>query len=330
MKVLYSFCFVLILILIPYVGVEWGHLEGLFGILLPYLALVAFLAGFAYRVIRWANSPVPFSIPTTCGQQKSLPWIQQDKLDNPSNRLEVIGRMALEVLFFRSLFRNTRIKWKEGQRFGLGSSKWLWLGGLAFHWSLFIIITRHLRFAIEPVPTLLQGIIRLDTFLQIGVPMLYLTDVILVIALTYLFLRRLIVPHVKRISLVADFFPVFLILSVAGSGILMRYFYKVDVVRVKELFLGLVSFSPVLPGSIGTIFYVHIFLVGTLLAYLPMSKLMHSGGIFLSPTRNLPNTSRSARHINPWNYPVKVHTYAEYEEEFKKKMKKAGIPVEME
>jgi hypothetical protein len=57
---------------------------------------------------------------------------------------------------------------------------------------------------------------------------------------------------------------------------------------------------------------------------------MHIGGIFLSPTRNLPNTSRSVRYINPWNYPVKVHSYAEYEEEFRKKMKKAEIPVEME
>lgn len=330
MKVLYSFCFVLILILIPYVGVEWGHFEGFFGIFLPYLALITFIAGFIYRVVRWANSPVPFSIPTTCGQQKSLPWIKQDKLDNPSNRLEVFGRMALEVLLFRSLFRNTKIKWDEGQQFGLSSSKWLWLGGLVFHWSMFIIVTRHLRFAIEPVPVFLNGLIRIDSFLQIGVPMLYLTDVFIVVALTYLFIRRLVVPQVKTISLVADFFPLILLLSVAGSGMLMRYFYKVDVIRVKELFLGLVHFSPTLPGSIGTIFYVHLFLVCVLLSYLPLSKLMHMGGIFLSPTRNLPNTSRMIRHINPWNYPVKVHSYAEYEEEFRKKMKKAGIPVEME
>ncbi|MBF0554911.1 MAG: menaquinol oxidoreductase, partial [Nitrospirae bacterium] len=36
------------------------------------------------------------------------------------------------------------------------------------------------------------------------------------------------------------------------------------------------------------------------------------------------------RHINPWNYPVKVHTYEEYEEDFRDKMKKAGIPVDKE
>ena len=47
---------------------------------------------------------------------------------------------------------------------------------------------------------------------------------------------------------------------------------------------------------------------------------MHMGGVFLSPTRNLANNSRSRRHVNPWNYPVKTHTYAEWEEEFRDKI----------
>ena len=78
------------------------------------------------------------------------------------------------------------------------------------------------------------------------------------------------------------------------------------------------------------IFYLHLFLVSFLLAYFPMSKLVHMGGVFLSPTRNLANDSRMRRHVNPWNYPVKVHTYEEYEDEFREKMKAAGIPVDKE
>jgi hypothetical protein len=53
-------------------------------------------------------------------------------------------------------------------------------------------------------------------------------------------------------------------------------------------------------------------------------------GIFLSPTRNLRNMSRQERHINPWNHPVKVHTYEEYEDEFRGPMKEVGLPVEKE
>jgi nitrate reductase gamma subunit len=92
----------------------------------------------------------------------------------------------------------------------------------------------------------------------------------------------------------------------------------------------LVSFHPTMPAGLSALFYGHLFLVCILIAYLPFSKLLHLGGVFLSPTRNLANNSREVRHINPWNYPVKVHTYEEYEDEFRDKMKAAGIPVERE
>ncbi|MFH1025128.1 MAG: menaquinol oxidoreductase, partial [Nitrospirota bacterium] len=52
--------------------------------------------------------------------------------------------------------------------------------------------------------------------------------------------------------------------------------------------------------------------------------------VFLSPTRNLANNNRAEMHVNPWNYPVKIHTYAEYEDDFREKMKSAGLPVEKE
>jgi nitrate reductase gamma subunit len=95
--------------------------------------------------------------------------------------------------------------------------------------------------------------------------------------------------------------------------------------------MGLATFHPVIPAQpVGFMFYLHIFLVSCLFAYFPFSKLMHMGGVFLSPTRNMPNDSRMVRHINPWNYPVHVHTYEEYENDFRDKMKKAGIPVEKE
>ena len=110
----------------------------------------------------------------------------------------------------------------------------------------------------------------------------------------------------------------------------MRYFYKVDLVAVKQLAIGLATFQPVLPLGIGPMFFIHIFLVSILFAYFPMSKLMHMGGVFLSPTRNMISNNRMVRHINPWNHDVEVHTYEQYEDEFREKMKKAGIPVEKE
>ncbi len=330
MKILLPLFAVVALVVIAFVGVQ-ANLQAFFGIVIPYAAVAIFIIGFIVRVFRWGSSPVPFRIPTTAGQMKSFaPWIKQNKIDNPSSRLGVFARMALEVLVFRSLFRNTKTELHDGPKLVYGSEKFLWLAGLAFHWSFLIIFVRHFRFFMQDVPTVIQIMESLDSFLQIGAPLLYLTDVVLVGAVTFLFLRRVVMPQIKFISLPADYFPLFLILGIALSGILMRYFTKVHIVGVKELVMGLLSFSPVIPAGIGSVFYIHLFLVSALLIYFPLSKLMHMGGVFLSPTRNMANNSREVRHINPWNYPVHVHTYQEYEDEFREKMKKAGLPVEKE
>lgn len=330
MGIEFSLIAVIALVMAVIVGVKVAGLAYFFGIAVPYAALFLFLGGFVYRIMNWARSPVPFRIPTTAGQQQSFPWIKQNKLDNPSTTAGVIGRMALEILLFRSLFRNTKMAMKEGPKIVYQWEKWLWLAGLAFHYSFLVILTRHFRFFLEPVPFFIHAIERADGFLQLGLPGIYITDLLFLAAVTYLFIRRVVIPQVKYISLPADYFPLFLLLAIGISGVLMRYFTKVDIVSVKTLAMGLVTFHPTLPQGIGVLFFVHLFLVCVLIAYFPFSKLMHLGGVFLSPTRNLPNDSRMRRHINPWNYPVKVHTYAEYEDHFREKMIEAGLPVEKE
>ena len=333
MRALYAFFAVILLVSIPFIGVQYFHLQYTFGVLIPYVAFFTFILGFIFKILYWAKSPVPFNITTTAGQQKSLSWIKSDRFENPSSTFGVIGRMALEILVFRSLFRNSKAGLSENFKPGYASEKTLWLAGLVFHWSFFLVVVRHLRFFISPIPDALLTIETVDTLFQIGLPVLYLTDVLLVVSVSFLFIRRVIIPHVKYISLAADYFPLYIILLIAVTGMLMRYYARVDVMEVKNLTMGLVSFSalsrPVLPAQ-STILYVHLFLVSTLLVYFPFSKLMHMGGIFFSPTRNMTGDARKTHHVNPWNYPVKVHTYQEYEEENKEAMKGAGLPVERE
>lgn len=327
---LYSGLGVITLVLLAFIGVQFLGLYSLFGVIVPYAAIAIFITGFVYRVLKWAGAPVPFHIPTVCGQQKSLPWIKANGVESPSSTLGVMARMALEVLLFRSLFRNDRVELKRAQKLVYGGTKYLWLGGLAFHWSLLIILFRHSRFLIEPVPSAVLFVQSLDGILESTVPLLYITDVVILIALTYLFLRRVVFPQMRYISLASDYFAVLLLLGVVTSGVLMKLFYRVDVVSVKELAIGLLSFRPVVPEGIGLLFYIHLFLVSSLLAYFPFSKMMHLAGILLSPTRNLKNDSRMRRHINPWNKPVKVHTYEEWEDEFRKAMKGVGLPLDKE
>jgi nitrate reductase gamma subunit len=332
-----------ILVAIPFLAV-WAlphvfgiHLEWVFGIVIPYLAVIIFFVGIVYRVLKWAKCPVPFRIPSTCAQQKSLPWFKYgyaEKLDNPVSTAGAVGRMILEVLCFRSLFRNTRLEFGSGQEIKYKSAKWLWLAAIVFHYCFLVVLLRHLRFFTEPMPFFVPIIEKVDGFFQLFLPTLYQSGFLLGAALTFLLLRRLIDPKLRYISLIADYFPLFLLLAIAKTGILMRYVFKADVVSIKELTMGLVTFHnfPSLEtlDGISVIFYIHIFLVSVFFAYFPFSKLVHMAGVFLSPTRNLSNNSRLVRHINPWNYPVKVHTYQAYEDEFREKMIGAGLPVEKE
>ncbi len=329
-NVLFSLSAVFILIAGAIVGVDLIKFNFLFGVIIPYTAITIFILGIILQVIKWAKSPVPFHIPTVAGQQKSLPWIKSSKLESPSSTLGVIGRMLLEILFFRSLFRNTKSELKNGPRLVYGSNKYLWLGALVFHWSILVIFLRHFRFFMQPIPSFVLALQNLDGFFQIGLPVLYISDVLITLALLYLIFRRVADLKIRYISLASDYFPLFLILSIAVTGILMRYFDRVDIVKVKELAIGIFSFHPTVPDGIGVLFYIHLFLVCTLITYFPFSKLLHMPGIFLTPTRNLANNSRMVRHINPWNRPVRVHTYEEYEDEFRDKMKASGLPVEKE
>lgn len=349
MNALLSLVVVSILAAIAWAGGAVGPLRAVFGIWIPSAAFAIFVVGLAVRVIGWARTPVPFRITTTCGQERSLPWIKASWLENPSTRLGVVVRMALEVLLFRSLFRNTRAAMTtepipavgdDGHgghddaggsglgRLVYGEEKWLWLAALAFHWSLLVVLLRHLRFFMEPPPAWIGAISALDGFFQVGLPLVYVTDIVILAALGYLLARRLADARIRFLSLFQDYFALYLLIGVTGTGVLMRYFVRPDVVAIKELTLGLVTFAPVVPATVSPFFFVHLTLVSALVAYFPFSKLVHMAGVFLSPTRNLANTNRMRRHVNPWNYPVKVHTYEEWEDEFREKIRAAGLPLD--
>ncbi|MBF0099498.1 MAG: sulfate reduction electron transfer complex DsrMKJOP subunit DsrM [Desulfobacterales bacterium] len=329
----YKFAGIAIIVLccFPLVCIKFLGMRYVFGVLIPYTALSIFLLGFISKVIGWSMSAVPFRIPTTCGQQESLPWIKANKIDCPFTKKGVVIRMLLEIFAFRSLFRNTKFSMdKNGPKMTFSWELWLWVFALAFHYSFLTVIIRHMRFFTDPIPLCITIVEKLDGILQIGLPGIFISGFVLLGAICFLFLRRIMIPQVRYISLAADYFPLLLIIAIVLSGMYMRYISKVDVVGIKSFTMGLVMFKPVIPDTISVMFYIHLFLVCTLLVYFPFSKLMHMGGIFLSPTRNLTCDTRQKRHINPWNYPVKVHTYEEYEDDFREKMIEAGLPVEKE
>ncbi|MEW6338990.1 MAG: sulfate reduction electron transfer complex DsrMKJOP subunit DsrM [Acidobacteriota bacterium] len=330
MRIVVALVAVALLALVGYAGGAGDGFGWWLAVPLPYLAIAVVLIGLVARVVGWVRSPVPFRITTTCGQQRSLPWIRHSKLDSPFTGVQTLARVLLEVLAFRSLFRNTRAELKEGGKVVYGPDKWLWAAALAFHYAFLVVFIRHYRFFVEPVPGFIGLVQDLDGFFQVGVPIVYLTDIVLLAALAYLLARRIADARMRYLSLVADYFPLLLIIGIGGSGVLLRHFVKTDTVAAKELAISLVTLQPAVPDGLSPLFFVHLVLVCALFVYFPFSKLVHMAGVFLSPTRNLANDNRAIRHVNPWNPPIIGHTYAEWEEEFHDKLKAAGIPLDRE
>ncbi|MCX7966338.1 MAG: sulfate reduction electron transfer complex DsrMKJOP subunit DsrM [Syntrophorhabdaceae bacterium] len=328
MKVILPFFLVIAIVFFIYGGIKFYDAHIILGIIIPYVCFAVAIVGFVARVIKWAISPVPFNITTVCGQQKSLPFIRHSFIESPASRTGVFIRMLFETLFFRSLSRNDRAElYGNERRLIYGRDRYLWLASILFHWSLLIIVLRHLRFFLEPVPHWILFLQDLDSLFQSHLTPFYISNVLISMGILYLFFRR----FKKRnyyISLPSDYFILFLIGGIIISGILLRHIYRADLYSVKVFLYGLIYLNPVPFGGFGVMFYIHFCLICILLAYLPYSKLMHMAGVFLSPTRNIRNDSRARRHINPWNYPVKVHSYEEWEKEFKDALKEAGIPQE--
>jgi nitrate reductase gamma subunit len=115
--------------------------------------------------------------------------------------------MFLEIFLFRSLWRNTKATVYDGPKLTYESSKWLWLFGLLFHYSFLVIVIRHMRMFLDPVPWVVALVETGDSLLQIGAPAMYMTDVTIVLALLFLFGRRLMNAQVATFPWPTITFP---------------------------------------------------------------------------------------------------------------------------
>lgn len=231
----------------------------LFFAILFYFAFAVLAAGLAYKIYDFARTPAPLSIPTTPA---------------PTTTSGVAFRMAREVVLFESLFKG---------------NLWIWLFGWLFHMGLFLVLVRHLRYFIEPVPGWLA-------FMQ---PFGKYAALMMVAGLAGLWARRFLVERIRYISTPSDHLWLVLLLGIGITGTAMTFVMHTDIVAVKAFFLGLMTFDvQALPAHAGL--YIHLSLVALLMILFPFSKLLHAPGIFFSPTRNQVDNPRESRRLAPW------------------------------
>jgi nitrate reductase gamma subunit len=227
--------------------------------ILFYTATAVLLAGLIRKIVQYARTPAPLKIPTTPA---------------PTTETGVVLRLFREVVFFESLFKG---------------NKWIWIFGWIFHFGLFLVTLRHLRYFIDPVwlP------------IQLVQPFGIYGGIAMVVGLAGLWARRFLVDRVRYITGPSDHLILALLVLIGLSGLMMKFVVHVDVISVKMFFRGLMTFdfSP-LPAD--PLLFLHLLLVVVLMIVFPFSKLLHGPGLFFSPSRNQVDNPREKRHLAAW------------------------------
>lgn len=227
--------------------------------ILYYAAFATLVAGLGVKIAQYARTPAPLKIPTT-----PAPLTQQG----------AAFRVAREVVVFESLFK---------------ANKPLWIFAVLFHFGLFLVLARHLRYFQEPV----WGVIALIQ------PFGVYGGLAMIGGLVLLLVRRLLVARISFISGPSDYLMLVLLIAIGMSGMAIKMTAHTDIIAVKAFFLGLMRFN-LQPLPADPLLLTHLFLVAMLMIVFPFSKLLHVPGIFFSPTRNQCDNPRERRHLNPW------------------------------
>jgi nitrate reductase gamma subunit len=163
--------------------------------LLFYTATALLVGGLAYKIRQYAKTPAPLKIPTTPA---------------PVTRAGVVLRMFRELVFFESLFK---------------SNKWIWIFGYLFHFGMFLVLARHLRYFTNPVWTWVDLIQPFGLYAAFA----------MVAGLLGLWARRFLVDRIRYISALSDHLMLALLLAIALTGMSMDYLTHTDIVSVNLL-----------------------------------------------------------------------------------------------
>jgi len=133
----------------------------------------------------------------------------------------------------------------------------LWFGEYLFHSTFLLVVLRHLRYFLDPVPPWVWD-------LQLSG---LIAGYVLPFSLVYILAVRFFSER-EKYSSPANVLLLALIIAISSIGVLMHAFFKPNLVDVKYFALGLLSLAPA-PLPTGVLFPLHLVLVLVLVALVP-------------------------------------------------------------
>lgn len=160
----------------------------------------------------------------------------------PRSRAKVLALTAADVFFFGRL---------------LVVNPALWLGEWVFHVSLLLVLLRHLRYFLDPVPAWVWSIQFTGA----------IAGYVLLLSLVYILVIRLFTAMEKYASR-ANMFLLGLVLVISSIGVVMHAWLTPNLLDVKFFARGFLCLSPA-PAPESLLFMTHVILVLVLVPFLP-------------------------------------------------------------
>lgn len=222
---------------------------------LPYVSVLAFLIGIAYKLGQWLAIPVPLPLTIFPAQHK------------PAKR---VLQFLQELLFFKSMFSHNRLLW-----------------GMAWsmHFSLALIIAGHIvgiyylggQFTMLGIGEELSQ--KFSYFLGMASGLWFIGT------LAGLLCYRLLSYEIRTITPLSSYLELGLLAGIAITGTVLRFSLSAaDLGLTRDYLASLLILRPVKMPDI-PLFYWHFLLSNLLIIILPYSRLLH--GIGACFTRNM-------------------------------------------
>lgn len=173
-----------------------------------------------------------------------------------------LKEMLKEMLFIKNLYVNQRPLWWFSYALHLGIY-------LLVLWALMLLLGSITELSGTAVNSAAQGWAGLVYFVTLVAG--NAGAILVAIGSGGLFLRRLVMDTMKKYSTPQDYFNLLFIFVVVITG-LMVSLGDPGFQYGRDIFKGLLTFSPIEAGGILTI---HILLLGLLLIYIPQTKMSH-------------------------------------------------------
>ncbi|MCJ7545813.1 MAG: respiratory nitrate reductase subunit gamma [Deltaproteobacteria bacterium] len=216
--------------------------------IMVYVAGAIFILGMTYQIYQWLRAPKT--------------RIKTGVFPKPGSAVTRWGEVAIDSFTFPQAMKADRT---------------MWVFTILFHFALLGAFVGHLRLIHEITPLFnFLGTQGMDQFAFWSGSLM---GILLMVALIYYLLRRLVSPY-KEISVPEDFILLLLLILVVVMGDYMRFLGKVHTTDYRAYLQSLIALRPAFPkvladSSTKWALVLHVLFANLLFIYFPFSKLVH-------------------------------------------------------